>query len=144
GEFYRAASGQYVKIVGDELVPLKEAGVKSMLSEMAHWRIINGQRETGHVPPDAARIITDPSWQCGLPEIKRRVEVPFMLANGEVISNHGYHEESGIYLLPRTGDYIHVPDVPPFGQVTNDHVQDAKKIFEDVTEGFMFKDQASK
>lgn len=141
-EFYRAASGQYVKVVGDELVPLKEAGVKSMLSEMAHWRIINGQRETGHVPPEAARMVTDPSWQCGLPEIKRRVEVPFMLSNGEVISNHGYHEESGIYLLPRTGDYIQVPDVPAI--VTEEHVAQARKILEDVTEGFMFKDQASK
>lgn len=142
GEFYRAASGQYVKVVGDELVPLKEAGVKSMLSEMAHWRIINGQRETGHVPPEAARMVTDPSWQSGLPEIKRRVEVPFMLENGEVVSNHGYHEESGIYLLPRVGDFIRVPDVP--ARVTDDDVAKAKQILEDVTEGFMFKDQASK
>lgn len=142
GDFYRAASGQYVKVVGDELVPLKEAGVKSMLSEMAHWRIINGQRETGHVPPDAARMVTDPSWQCGLPEIKRRVEVPFMLENGEVVSNHGYHEESGIYLLPRVGDFIQVPQVP--ANVTDADVAQAKQILEDVTEGFMFKDQASK
>lgn len=142
GEFYRSASGQYVKIVGDDLVPLKEPGVKSMLSEMAHWRIINGQRETGHVPPDAARIITDPSWECGLPEIKRRVEVPFMLADGSVISDHGYHDESGIYLLPRMGDFIQVPPVPAV--VTNEHVAQAKQILEDVTEGFMFKDRASK
>ncbi len=142
GEFYRAASGQYVKVVGDDLVPLKESGVKSMLSEMAHWRIINGARETGHVPPDAARIITDPSWECGLPEIKRRVEVPFMLADGTVVSDHGYHDESGIYLLPRTGDNIDVPPVPAI--VTEAHVQQARQILEDVTEGFMFKDQASK
>ncbi len=142
GRFYRAASGQYVKVVDDELVPLKEPGVKSMLSEMAHWRIINGARETGHVPPDAARIITDPSWQCSLPEIKRRVEVPFMLADGTVVSDHGYHEDSGIYLLPRAGDNIHVPPVPAI--VTDEHVRQAKQILEDVTEGFMFKDQASK
>lgn len=142
GEFYRSATGQYVKIVGDDLVPLKEPGVKSMLSEMAHWRIINGQRETGHVPADAARIITDPSWQCGLSEIKRRVEVPFMLSDGTVISDHGYHDESGIYLLPRSGDFIQVPPVPAI--VTDEHVAQAKQILEDVTEGFMFKDQASK
>lgn len=142
GRFYHSASGQYVKVVGDDLVPLKESGVKSMLSEMAHWRIINGARETGHVPPDAARIITDPSWQCGLPEIKRRVEVPFMMADGTVISDHGYHDESGIYLLPRTGDVINVPPVPAI--VTDEHVAQAKQILEDVTEGFMFKDQASK
>ncbi len=142
GEFYRAASGQYVKVVGDDLVPLKESGVKSMLSEMAHWRIINGARETGHVPSDAARIITDPSWECGLSEIKRRVEVPFMLADGTVISNHGYHDESGIYLLPRTGDNIVVPPVPAI--ITEEHVLQARQILEDVTEGFMFKDQASK
>lgn len=142
GQFYRASTGQYVKIVCDELVPLKESGVKSMLSEMAHWRIINGQRETGHVPPDAARIITDPSWQCGLPEIKRRVEVPFMLADGTVVSDHGYHEGSGIYLLPRSGDFINVAPVPAI--ITDEHVAQAKQILEDVTEGFMFKDQASK
>lgn len=142
GQFYRASSGQYLKIVGDDLVPLKESGVKSMLSEMAHWRIINGARETGHVPPDAARIITDPSWQCGLPEIKRRVEVPFMLSDGSVVSTQGYHEESGIYLLPRTGDFIEVPPVPAV--ITQEHVDKAKQILEDVTEGFMFKDQASK
>lgn len=142
GEYYRSATGQYIKIVGDDLVNLKEAGVKSMLSSMAHWRIINGQRETGHVPADAARLITDPSWQCGLPEIKRRVEVPFMLADGQIISNLGYHDESGIYLLPRLGDVIVVPSVPAI--VTDEHVAMAKKILEDVTEGFMFKDQASK
>lgn len=142
GEFYRASSGQYLKVVGDDLVPLKESGVKSMLSSMAHWRIINGQRETGHVPPDAARIITDPSWQCGLSEIKRRVEVPFMLEDGNVISDMGYHDDSGIYLLPRYGDQIVVPPVPAI--ITDEHVAQAKQILEDVTEGFMFKDQASK
>lgn len=142
GQYYRAASGQYLKVVRDELVPLKESGVKSMLSEMAHWRIINGQRETGHVPPDAARIITDPSWQCGLPEIKRRVEVPFMMADGSVVSDLGYHEDSGIYLLPRIGDFIEVPPVPAV--VTDEHVERARQILEDVTEGFIFKDQASK
>lgn len=142
GDFYRSASGQYVKIVGDELVNLKEAGVKSMLSQMAHWRIINGQRETGHVPPEAARLIVDPSWQCGLPEIKRRVEVPFLLGNGEIISSIGYHEDSGVYLLPRIGDSIEVPPVPTV--VTQADVDRAKQILEDVTEGFMFKDQASK
>lgn len=142
GEYYRSATGQYVKIVQDDLVNLKEAGVKSMLSSMAHWRVINGQRETGHIPSDAARLITDPSWQCGLPEIKRRVEVPFMLEDGNIISDLGYHEGSGIYLLPRSGDVIEVPPVPAI--VTEEHVTMAKKILEDVTEGFMFKDQASK
>lgn len=142
GQFYRSATGQYVKIVGDELVNLKEAGVKSMLSQMAHWRIINGARETGHIPTDAARLITDPSWQCGLPEIKRRVEVPFMLGDGQIVSDHGYHEGSGVYLLPRSGDHIVVPPVPTI--VTDEHVDRARQILEDVTEGFMFKDQASK
>lgn len=142
GAFYRSATGQYVKIVGDELVNLKEAGVKSMLSQMANWRIINGQRETGHVPPEAARLITDPSWTCGLPEIKRRVEVPFMLGNGQIVSDLGYHEGSGVYLLPRIGDFIEVPSVPAI--VTEQDVEKARRILEDVTEGFMFKDQASK
>jgi hypothetical protein len=142
GSFYRSASGQYLKVVEDELVNLKEAGVKSMLSQMAHWRIINGQRETGHVPPEAARLITDPSWQSGLPEIKRRVEVPFMLSGGEIISTIGFHEGSGVYLLPRIGDYIEVPPVPAI--ITQADVEKAKQILEDVTEGFMFKDQASK
>lgn len=142
GEFYRSASGQYVKIVGDELVNLKEAGIKSMLSQMAHWRIINGQRETGHIPPEAARLITDPSWECRLPEIKRRVEVPFMLEDGQIVSDIGYHDGSGVYLLPRTGDFIEVPPVPAV--VTEEHITMARQILEDVTEGFMFKDQASK
>lgn len=142
GAFYRSATGAYVKIVRDELVNLKEPGVKSMLSQMANWRIINGQRETGHVPPEAARLITDPSWQCGLPEIKRRVEVPFMLSDGQIVSDLGYHDGSGVYLLPRIGDFIEVPVVPSI--VTDQDVEKARRIFEDVTEGFMFKDQASK
>lgn len=142
GAFYRSATGAYLKIVGDELVNLKDAGVKSMLSQMANWRIINGQRETGHVPQEAAKLITDPSWSCGLPEIKRRVEVPFMLSDGGIVSDLGYHEGSGVYLLPRIGDHIDVPPVPAI--VTDEHVREAKKILEDVTEGFMFKDQASK
>lgn len=142
GEFYRSATGAYLKIVGDELINLKEAGVKSMLSQMANWRIINGQRETGHVPPEAARLITDPSWSCNLPEIKRRVEVPFMLSDGQIISDIGYHDGSGVYLLPRLGDFIEVPSVPTI--VTDADVEKARQILEDVTEGFMFKDQASK
>lgn len=142
GDFYRSATGQYVKIVRDEIVPLKESGVKSMLSQMGHWRIVNGQRETGHVPSDAARVVTDPGWQSSMPEIKRRVEVPFMLENGDIVSNTGYHGDSGIYLLPRYGDSITVPPVPSI--ITDEHVEQAKQIFEDATEGFMFKDEASK
>lgn len=142
GQFYRSATGQYVKVVGDELVSLKDPGVKSMLSQMGHWRVINGQREIGHVPSDASKLVSDPSWECGLPAIKRRVEVPFMLNDGEIVAATGFHEESGVYLLPRSGDFINVPEVPAI--VTDEHVRQARMIFEDVTEGFLFKDQASK
>lgn len=140
--FYRSATGQYVKVVDDDIVSLKESGVMSMLSQMGHWRVINGAQERGHVPPAAAKLISDPSWECGLPEIKRRVEVPFMLADGSIVSSAGYHEQSGVYLLPRAGDPILVPPVPV--TPTDQDVAEAKRIFEDVTEGFVFKDHASK
>lgn len=137
-QYYRSATGQYVKVVDDDIVNLKESGVMSMLSQIGHWRVIEGQREKGHVPTAAAKLISDPSWECSLPEIKRRVEVPFMLASGEIVSTHGYHEESGVFLLPRNGDHILVPDVPAI--VTDADVAMAKQILEDVTEGFVFKD----
>ena len=141
-QYYRSATGQYVKVVDDDIVNLKESGVMSMLSQMGHWRVIEGQREKGHVPTAAAKLISDPSWECGLQEIKRRVEVPFMLADGSIVSNPGYHEESGVFLLPRHGDQIIVPDVPEI--VTDADVAMAKQILDDVTEGFVFKNQASK
>lgn len=141
-QYYRSAVGLYVKVVDEEIVNLKESGVMSMLSQMGHWRVINGARETGHVPTAAAKLISDPSWECGLQEIKRRVEVPFMLADGTIISVPGYHEESGVFLLPRKSDQIIVPEVPAI--VTDEDVALAKQILEDVTEGFVFKNEASK
>lgn len=141
-EYYQASPGQYVKVVTDELVNLKEAGLRSMLSQMGHWRVINGQQERGHVPSEASRMISDPSWECGVPIIKRRVEVPFMLENGDIVSEQGFHEESGIYLLPRFGDQIVVPEVPMI--VTDEDVRQAKEVFEDVIEGFDFKNNASR
>ena len=143
-QFYQAAPGQYVKVIGDDLVNLKEAGVKSMLGQMGHWRVIQGQREIGHVPHEAAKMITDPSWECGVPTIKRRVEVPFMLANGDIISNPGFHDASGVFLLPRADDQIIVPEVPAIGQITGDDVRRAKQIFDDVVEGFVFKNESSR
>lgn len=140
-EFYQAALGQYVKVIEEDLVNLKEAGVKSMLSQMGHWRVVNGLRELGHIPTEASRMVTDPSWECKVPTIKRRVEVPFMLADGNIISTPGFHEESGVFLLPRSNDRITVPEVPAI--VTDENVAEAKKIFADVVEGFVFKDECS-
>lgn len=139
--FYQAAPGQYVKVIDEDLVNLKEPGVKSMLSQMGHWRVMQGQREIGHVPTEASRMVTDPSWECKVPTIKRRVEVPFMLADGNIVSSPGFHEESGVFLLPRMNDKIDVPPVPSI--VTTEHVDEAKKIFADVVEGFIFKDNCS-
>lgn len=140
--FYQAAPGQYVKVIDEDLVNLKEAGVKSMLSQMGHWRVIQAQRELGHIPTEAYKMVTDPSWECKVPIIKRRVEVPFMLEDGNIVSTSGYHEESGVFLLPRMNDRIDVPMVP--GIVTDEHVTEAKRIFADVVEGFVFKDDCSK
>lgn len=142
GEFYQAAQGQYVKVDSDDLIPLKEPGVKSMLSQMGHWRVVQGQRELGHVPTEAAKMVTDPSWKCDIPVIKRRVTVPFMLADGTIVSNPGYYEDSGVFLLPRHYDQIIVPEVPAI--ILPEHVELARQIFEDVVQGFMFKDDASK
>ena len=142
GDFYRASNGQYVKVIEDEIVPLKESGVKSMLSRMGNWRVVTGNGELGHVPLEATKMVSDPSWESELPEIKRRVEVPFMLADGSIVSTTGFHEGSGVYLLPNIGDPIVVPEVPAV--VTDEHVKQARKIFEDVVEGFRFADNASK
>lgn len=140
--YYQAAAGQYVTVSGDDLVNMKDSGVKSMLSSMGHWRVVNGQREMGHVPQEAAKIVTDPSWKCDLPLIKRKVEVPFMLEDGSIVSTPGFHEESGIFLLPKANDRIVVPGVPAI--VTDEHVAQARKIFDDVVEGFVFKDESSR
>lgn len=140
--FYQAAPGQYVKVIDEDLVNLKEAGVKSMLSQMGHWRVMQGQRELGHIPTEAYKMVSDPSWECKVPIIKRRVEVPFMLEDGNIVSNPGFHEESGVFLLPRINDRIDVPLVPT--TITDEHVVEAKRIFTDVVEGFVFKDGCSK
>lgn len=140
GEFYQAARGDYVKVIKEDLQPLDDPGVKSMLSSMAHWRVIQGQRELGHPPQDAVRMVTSHSWDCDLPLIKRRVEVPFMLPNGDIVSEPGFHEDSGIYLLPR--EKIVVPEVPLF--VTDQDVEKARSILSDVVEGFVFKNEASR
>lgn len=139
--YYQAAPGQYVEVIDEDLINLKDPGVRSMLSSMGHWRVIQGQRELGHPPIEAARMVSDPSWQCGIPVIKRRVEVPFMLADGDIVSTPGFHDPSGVFLLPRSNDRIIVPEVP--ATVTDEHVQEAKRIFDDVVEGFVFKDQSS-
>lgn len=140
-EFYQAAPGQYIKVIDEDLVSLKDPGVKSMLGQLGHWRVINGGRETGHVPAEASKMVCDPSWECDISIIERRVEVPFMLSDGSIVSEPGFHEDSGVFLLPRSYDRIVVPEVPTI--VTDEHVTEAKRIFEDVLDGFVFKDQAS-
>lgn len=140
GSYYQAARGEYVKVIVEDLQPLDDAGVKSMLSHMAHWQVVQGQRQLGHPPADAVRMVRSHSWDCDLPMIKRRVEVPFMLENGDIVSAPGFHNESGIYLLPR--EQILVPEVPM--TVTDQNVARAVSILEDVIEGFNFKNNASK
>lgn len=142
GEYYCAALGQYVVVSSDDLIPLDSAGVQTMLGEMGHWRVVQGQHEKGHVPEKAVKWVSSSSWTCDLALIKRRVDVPFMLEDGRIISEPGFHEESGIYLLPRSNDRIHVPEVPEV--VSDEDLQKAKDIFNDVLDGFEFKDNASR
>lgn len=139
-EYFGVAAGSYVKVSSktNDLVPLDNSGIRSMLSRMGHWRVL--PQENGHVPVEAAHMVSSASWECEIDVINRRVEVPFMLPDGDIVSSPGYHAETGIFLLPK--DNIEVPPVPSI--VTPADLDEAREVFEDVLCDFLFVDDASK
>lgn len=141
GIFFQVAAGEYAKVVeGVELKHLEDPGVKSMLAAMGNWEVIDGNAIRGHVPSEACRMVRASTWECKLPMIRRRVEVPFMLPNGVVVREEGFHEESGVYLLPKDRRII-VPEVPEF--VGDEDLARAKSIILEALEDFMFLNDAS-
>ncbi len=113
------------------LDPINTDIMRHELAEMAVWVKANGTKSS---PPMKVVRNVIASRVIALPKLQRTVSVPVFAPNGSLQTTPGYNPDAYlIYAPPRGFTALDVPD-----KVTQGHVDDAKKLIEELIQDFPF------
>jgi len=125
--------------------PLGPDVMRHELSQMAEWVKTSTNQKTGAQKMTTTKpplfLVKDvlASRVIPLPRLHRVVTVPVFAPDGSLLTTPGYNQSSGvIYAPPRGYKSLPVPDV-----ITPAHLDEAKKLIEEVLQDFPFSANAA-
>lgn len=126
--------------------PLTREGLSYRLAHLGKWFVGPEKEQTDptlrryRTPPQSLlkHILATPMHETPFPVLTRTVTAPVFTAAGDLITEPGFHRESGIYHLP-TFEALPVPE-----KITDHEVNAARDLIQDIIEDFPFAEASDR